>query len=139
MPEINNLFRCCGYITSGKSSSQKFHKIFENLKTFLDFMYFYEICKICAPQVLILSKFSKFPKVFQILQHSQYFTAPPHSIWNMFGPNMECIHSMDSIWIPHGMGLIFYTTITHSTLPAKIYEFNVYTTWNRHLSKVQGE
>src|SRR6267378_4257720 len=36
----------------------------------------------------------------------QYFTAPPHSIWNLFGPNMECIHSMDYIWIPHGMGSI---------------------------------
>ena len=64
---------------------------------------------------------------------------------------------MDSTLIPYGIHgldsmewglrakvgkknvLIFYTTITHSTLPAKIYEFNVYSTWNRHLSKVQGE
>jgi hypothetical protein len=66
----------------------------------------------------------------------QYFTMPPHSIWNPcgihemtwipYGFHMEYVSSlnhiftnMDSTWIPHGF---------HGLIP---YGFHMYSTWNR--------
>jgi hypothetical protein len=74
----------------------------------------------------------------------QYFTMPPHSIWNPYGIHMKWIYSMESIWNPCGMDIfhgihmesmwnMFGPFMEYVKLSHGMHVFHMYSIWNGHL------